>query len=68
MSIYSTTIIINVMISMMRKRTMSIAEETYLYEKVQDPGLNMGGGHELRKEEMTKVHAMLQAENLPIFQ
>lgn len=53
---------------MMRKRTMSIAEETYLYEKVQDPGLNMGGGHELRKEEMTKVHAMLQAENLPIFQ
>ena len=42
MSIHSTTIIINVMISMMRKRTMSIAEETYLYEKVQDPGLNMG--------------------------
>ena len=68
MSIHSATIIINVMISMMRKRTMSIAEGTYLYEKVQDPGLNMGGGHELRKEEMTKVHAMLQAENLPIFQ
>lgn len=47
---------------------MIIAEETYLYEKVQDSGLNMGGGHGLRKEEMTKVHAMLLAENLPIFQ
>ena len=68
MSIHTAAIIINVMISMMRKRTMPIAEETYLYEKVRDPGLNMGGGHELRKEEMTKVHAMLQAENLPIFQ
>lgn len=40
-------------------------EDNYLSGKVQDPGLNMGAGHELRKEETPKVHVMLQAENLP---
>ena len=51
---------INLMITIMKKRTyLPIAEETYLYGKVQDPGLNMGGGRELRKEEMPKVHVML---------
>ena len=51
---------------MTRKRTMPIAEETYLYEKVQDPGLNIGGGHELRKEDLTRMQIsyIIEGNNL----
>jgi hypothetical protein len=45
--------------------TIPVGEDNYLSGKVQGPGLNMGAGHELRKEGMPKVLVMLQAENLP---
>lgn len=49
---------------MKRGKLLQIVED-YLYEKAQDPGPNMGAGHELGKEEKPEVLVRLQAGNLP---